>query len=79
MATTEKCPVAGIYESNHPKYAGFIIKEEDVGFSYFGAWVTGLFMPSHSIKMVNLTTSTVSPNVLWWDAMLATLFQTKLK
>jgi hypothetical protein len=32
----KKCPVAGIYESNHPKYAGFIIKEDDVGFSYLG-------------------------------------------
>jgi hypothetical protein len=31
-----KCPLAGIYESNNPKYAGFIIKEEDVGFSYLG-------------------------------------------
>lgn len=36
MAITEKCPVAGIYESNHPKYTIFIIKEEDVGFSYIG-------------------------------------------
>jgi hypothetical protein len=36
IASPEKCPIAGIYESNHPKYTIFIIKEEDVGFSYIG-------------------------------------------
>jgi hypothetical protein len=35
-------PVCGIYESNNPKYAGFIIAEEDEAFCYlggFGDWI----------------------------------------
>ena len=36
LTKTTNPPIGGIYESNHPKYAGFVIKEEDAGFCYLG-------------------------------------------
>jgi hypothetical protein len=34
MSDLKKYPVAGIYESNTPRYAGFIIRKQDVKLSY---------------------------------------------
>jgi len=41
-ANFKEQPVAGIYESNTPRYSGFILREKDREFSYiggFGDWV----------------------------------------